>query len=71
MTNIFCVKCKRKTATTNGRVIDGKPPRITGKCSTCGTSKTQFTSREKLAGAGLILGPNSPFKNIPLIGMLL
>ena len=42
------------------------------KCSECGITKFRFvkgTTTKK--GKGLLLGKNSPFKNIPLVGAIL
>ena len=36
------------------------------KCAECGITKTKFV--KETMGKGLLLGKNSPFKNIPLIG---
>ena len=39
------------------------------KCAECGITKTRFV--KETSGAGLLLGKNSPFRNIPLIGAIL
>ena len=72
----YCVKQRKQTEcvpgsesvvqTRNGRTM------MRCKCAECGITKTKFvksgTSRK---GKGLLLGKNSPFKGIPLIGAIL
>lgn len=69
----YCVKQRKQTecvpgsetyvTTRNGRKM------MKCKCAECGITKTKFVkgTMEK----GLLLGKNSPFKNIPLIGDIL
>jgi len=39
------------------------------KCAECGITKTKFV--KGTAGKGLILGKNSPFNKIPILGAIL
>ena len=43
------------------------------KCAECGITKTRFVPKnfQGVKGQGLLLGKNSPFGNIPLIGDIL
>ena len=67
----YCVKQKKVTECTqpngyktakNGRAM------FWCTCAECGIKKTRFVSK---SGKGLILGKNSPFKDIPLLGAIL
>jgi hypothetical protein len=44
MNDIYCVKCKAKTPTTDAKEVVAKNgrPMIKGKCSKCGTTKCRF-----------------------------
>ena len=39
------------------------------KCAECGITKTRFVKGK--TGKGLLLGKNSPFRNIPVLGAIL
>ena len=39
------------------------------KCAECGITKTRFV--KGTTGKGLLLGKNSPFRNIPVLGAIL
>ena len=49
------------------------------KCAECGITKTRFvkgttgkvTKTRSVKGKGLLLGKNSPFRNIPVLGAIL
>lgn len=66
----YCVKQRKQTecvpgsetyvTTRNGRKM------MKCKCAERGITKTKFV--KGTMGKGLLLGKNSPFKNIPLIG---
>lgn len=66
----YCDKQRKQTecvpgsetyvTTRNGRKM------MKCKCAECGITKTKFV--KGTMGKGLLLGKNSPFKNIPLIG---
>ena len=65
-----CVPGSEKISTTrNGRKM------MKCRCAECGITKTRFvkgtTGSRKQKGKGLLLGKNSPFKHIPLIGAIL
>lgn len=49
---MYCVKCKRKTNTTNLKQFMSKnnKPMMRGKCKTCGNVKTQFVPVNKKTG---------------------
>ena len=72
----YCVKQRKQTEcvpgsesvvqTRNGRTM------MRCKCAECGITKTKFVkSGVSRKGKGLLLGKNSPFKGIPLIGAIL
>ena len=66
----YCVKQRKQTEclpgsetyamTRNGRRL------MKCKCAECGITKTRFVK-----GKGLLLGKNSPFRNIPVLGAIL
>ena len=60
---MYCVKCKRKTETTNEQLVTTSNNRSMkrGKCSICGTMKTQFVKSSK---GGSIL--NKMINNLPV-----
>ena len=68
----YCVKQRRQTecvpgseslsTTKNGRTL------MRCKCAECGITKTKFV--KSVVGKGLLLGKNSPFKGIPLLGSI-
>ena len=51
--------CKNK----NGK------PMLFSKIAVCGSKKTRFIKEQK--ASGLLLGPNSPFKEVPLLVAIL
>lgn len=63
--NMYCVKCKGRTANNKPNLKSAKNGRLMliGKCNKCGTQKTQFISKADAATAqkggfiGAILGP--------------
>ena len=69
----YCVKQRKQTEclpgsetyamTRNGRRM------MKCKCAECGITKTRFVKGTK--GKGLLLGKNSPFRNIPVLGAIL
>ena len=50
--NIYCVKCKTKTATNELKwfVSKNSKPMVRGNCIKCGSRKTQFVSDEEKKG---------------------
>ena len=70
----YCVKQRKQTEcvpgsetyamTRNGRRM------MKCKCAECGITKTRFV-KGTAAGKGLLLGKNSPFRNIPVLGAIL
>ena len=60
---MYCVRCKRKTETTNEQIATSKNNRQMkrGKCAVCGTTKTQFIKSSK---GGSIL--NKMINNLPV-----
>ena len=58
-----CLGVKLLT-TKNGRKM------MKCKCVDCGITKTKFV-KKGTAGKGLLLGKNSPFKNVPILGAIL
>lgn len=78
MSNIYCVKCKKKTGSSNTNVVQTKNNRyrLTGQCTSCGTMKSQFISQQHANGLlGNLLGfPGGKIpglSNIPVLGNLL
>ena len=72
----YCVKQRKQTDCVSGseQYVKTKNGRnaMKCKCSECGITKFRFvkgTTTKK--GKGLLLGKNSPFKNIPLVGAIL
>ena len=69
----YCVRQKKKTecvpgSETYAMARNGRRM-MKCKCAECGITKTRFVKGR--SGAGLLLGKNSPFRNIPLIGAIL
>ena len=69
----YCVKQRKVTDCVPGsetyvRTRNGRSM-MKCKCSECGITKTKFV--KITSGRGLILGKNSPFNKIPLIGAIL
>ena len=72
----YCVKQRKQTECVPGseRVVQTRNGRtmMRCKCAECGITKTKFVkSGASRKGKGLLLGKNSPFKGIPLIGAIL
>ena len=70
----YCVKQRKPTECVPGseRVVQTRNGRamMKCKCAECGITKTKFV-KSGMVGRGLLLGKNSPFKGIPLIGAIL
>ena len=75
---MYCVKCRRKTASKNVSVRQAKNGRVyqTGTCAVCGKRKSMFVSRSggigrggKSRGRGLI-GNSIDLSNrkVPILG---
>ena len=49
--DLYCVKCRTRTPTTDQTTITTKNNRqaITGKCAVCGTKKYRFKKKAKLS----------------------
>ena len=74
----FCVKQRKMTDCVSGseQYVKTKNGRnaMKCKCSECGITKFRFvkgSSTKTKKGKGLLLGKNSPFNKIPLIGAIL
>ena len=70
----YCVKEKKKTGNKDIKAEKTKNNRYIMKstCTSCGSKKTSFVSKQDGEGLLSMLGINSgPIKNIPLIGPLL
>ena len=81
----YCVKQRKQTECVPGseRVVQTRNGRtmMRCKCAECGITKTKFVKSgvsgksgavgRGRKGKGLLLGKNSPFKGIPLIGAIL
>ena len=75
----YCVKQRKQTECVPGseRVVQTRSGRtmMKCKCAECGIAKTKFVKSGAAGrgrkGKGLLLGKNSPFKGIPLIGAIL
>jgi len=74
---MYCLSCRQQTGTSDPQVLqtpNGKY-RMTGKCSTCGKTKSKFVNSQ--VGNGLIsglLGFKDGFpglNRIPILGQLL
>ena len=64
--NLYCVKCRRKTGTSDLRdsVSKNGKPMLRGVCVVCGTTKTRFVSVKR--GGDFVGSLNSVTKNIKL-----
>ena len=60
---MYCVKCKKRTETTNERITTTKNNRLMkrGTCVVCGTTKTQFI-KASTGGSSL----NKAINNLPV-----
>ena len=76
----FCVKQRKMTDCVSGseQYVKTKNGRnaMKCKCAECGITKFRFVkgssgSTKAKKGRGLLLGKNSPFNKIPLIGAIL
>ena len=74
----YCVKQRRQTDCVQGseQYVKTKNGRnaMKCKCAECGITKFRFvkgTTRRAKKGKGLLLGRNSPFNKIPIIGAIL
>ena len=70
----YCVKQRKQTDCVPGseQYVKTKNGRnaMKCKCSECGITKFRFI-KSSTKGKGLLLGKNSPFNKIPLIGAIL
>ena len=82
----YCVKQRKQTeclpgSETYAMARNGRRM-MKCKCSECGITKTRFVkgttgkvtktrSVKETKGKGLLLGKNSPFRNIPVLGAIL
>ena len=70
----YCVKQRRQTEYVPGseQYVQARNGRnaMKCKCAECGITKFRFLKEAK-KGKGLLLGRNSPFNKIPLIGAIL
>ena len=68
----YCVKQRRRTecvpgSETYAMARNGRRM-MKCKCAECGITKTRFV--KGTAGKGLLLGKNSPFRKIPVLGAI-
>ena len=72
MNSVYCVKERKPTPTVkgSGRIVMATYGRrlLKVKNASCGITKTRFV---KQSGKGLLFGKNSPFSNIPILGVIL
>ena len=64
-------KCRKNTKSKNPKVVKTKNWRmmLLSNCAVCNSKKSRFTKEQETSE--LLLGPNSPFSRIPLIGCIL
>ena len=64
----YCLKCRQNTENKNPKAVKTKNERImlSSNCAVCGSKKSRFIKMQE--ANGLLLGPNSPFSIIPLLG---
>ena len=73
----YCVKQRKQTDCVPGseQYVKTKNGRnaMKCKCAECGITKFRFVkgSTKVKQGKGLLLGKNSPFRNIPIVGAIL
>ena len=73
--NSFCVKCQRRTPTTNVQVVKTKNGKYQAKgvCNVCQSKKSRFISKKEgqgLLGKALGIGKVPILGDIPLLGAL-
>lgn len=65
---VYCVRCRAKTRSTGGRVVQARNGRhmLKCRCANCGCGKARFLSAQQASGllSGLL-------GNIPILGPLL
>ena len=82
----YCVKQRKQTECLPGSetyaIARNGRRMMKCKCAECGITKTRFVkgttgkgtktrSMKGMKGKGLLLGKNSPFRNIPVLGAIL
>ena len=74
----YCVKQKKQTECVSGSetyaMARNGRRMMKCKCAESGITKTRFvkgTTWKGMRGKGLLLGKKSPFRNIPVLGVLL
>ena len=69
----YCVKQRKQTECVPGRetyaMARNGRRMLKCKCAECGITKTRFV--KGTSGKGLLLGKNSPFRKIPVLGAIL
>ena len=69
----YCVKQRKQTECVPGSetflVTKNGRKAMRCQCAECGITKFRFVKGTK--GKGLLLGKNSPFRNIPVLGAIL
>lgn len=73
MSQIYCLKCKKRTGNVNENVVRTKNNRImlTANCAVCGSKKNKFIKSQEAEGLLSSLGLRTPLNKIPLLGPLL
>ena len=69
----YCVKQRKQTECVQGseQYVKTRNGRNAMKCKCAECSATKFRFIKGTAGKGLLLGRNSPFNKIPIIGAIL
>ena len=74
-TNMYCLKCRKRTNTKNPQVVKLKPAKnqltLTGRCAVCNTKKFKFLNNQEGPGLLSMLGIKTPFAKIHIIGSIL
>ena len=66
----YCLKCRKYTESKIPKVVKTKNGKImvSFNCVVCGSKKLRFIKEQEVSRS--LLGNNSPFKGVPLLGAI-